>query len=85
VRLLILELAKNVISVAKLTECQKEAASGLYAEGMGAFVRWLAGRYVEQTTKLDRRVTELRIGVCDPPHARTPDIIANLQAAWEPI
>jgi hypothetical protein len=82
-RLLILELAKGVINAGKLTECQKEAAAGVYAEAMGAFVRWLAGRYEEQRAGLDRRVAVLRIGISDSAHARTPDIIANLQAAWE--
>ena len=82
-RLLILELAMGEIGVGKLTECQREATAGVYAEAMGAFVCWLAGRYEEKRAMLDRRVTVLRVGVCDPTHARTPDIIANLQAAWE--
>jgi hypothetical protein len=83
-RLLILELSKGLIRADKLTECQKDAASGVFAEATGAFVRWIAGRYDNVRAALDVRVTELRLkAVRDTAHARTPEIIANLQAAFE--
>ena len=83
-RLLISELAKGDIKPCNLTNCQKDAAAGLYAEAMGGFVRWMAGRYDEVRTAFDRKVAELRVSaLCNPAHARTPEIVANLQAAFE--
>jgi hypothetical protein len=83
-RLLILELSKGAINVNKLTECQRAAETGLYAEAMGGFVRWIAGRYEEKQAALAQRVAELRISAArHTAHARTPEIIANLQAAFE--
>jgi hypothetical protein len=43
--LLILELAKGCIDATHLSACQKDAEEGAYAEAMGGFVQWLAGRY----------------------------------------
>ena len=83
-RLLILEIAKGAINSGKLTECQKHAESGLYAEATAGFVQWIAERYEEIQAYLKRRTAELRsnpLGVAT--HARTPEIIANLQAAFE--
>jgi hypothetical protein len=83
-RLTILELSKGAINATKLTECQRDAEAGLYAEAMGAFVRSIAGRYEEKQAALARRVTELRIDAArHTAHARTPEIVANLQAAFE--
>ena len=44
-RLLILEISKGHIESARLAECQRHACSGLYAQAVGGFVQWLAGRY----------------------------------------
>ena len=83
-RLLILELSKSTIDPNKLTECQRAAEAGRYAEAMGAFLQWIAGRYEETQAAFARRVAELRIdAVRGTAHARTPEIIANLQAAFE--
>src|ERR1017187_1713997 len=83
-RLLILELPKGGIDVSVLTECQGDAQGGLYAEAMGGFVRWLAGRYEEARAAFDRIVAECRAAALrNSAHARTPDIVANLQAGFE--
>jgi hypothetical protein len=83
-RLLILELSKGSIEAVTLTECQENARRGLYAEAMGAFVRWIAGRYEEAQGVLGRRVLEHRAAALrSTSHARTPDIVANLQAGFE--
>jgi hypothetical protein len=51
---------------------------------MGAFVCRLAARYEELMAKLNRRVSELRLQAANSTgHARTPEIIANLQAGFE--
>ncbi|HXW14565.1 MAG TPA: hypothetical protein VEN79_08655, partial [Terriglobia bacterium] len=49
-----------------------------------AFIQWFAGRYEEMQTGFGRKVLELRrAALSDVAHARTPEIIANLQAAFE--
>ena len=83
-RLLILELAKNTILSHALTERQSEAQAGLYSEAMGGFVQWLAPRYEEMRARLGENVAEHRArALRNPAHARTPDIVANLQAGFE--
>jgi hypothetical protein len=83
-RLLILELSKGAVDPHKLTECQRDAEAGLYAEAMGAFLKSIAGRYEETRAAFARRVAELRISAArGTAHARTPAIIAGLQAAFE--
>jgi hypothetical protein len=83
-RLLILELAKGMITPVVLTECQAAANAGEYSQTMSGFLQWLASRLDEVRASVERRVTELRANtVRDPAHARTPDIIANLQGAFE--
>jgi len=46
-RLLILELSRGSIEADRFSECQKDAQEGAYAEAMGGFVQWLAGRHQE--------------------------------------
>jgi hypothetical protein len=83
-RLLILELSKNSIEVAALTAAQKDARAGRYAEAMGGFLQWLARRYEDTRSWLDLKIAEYRARAsCNLAHARTPDIVANLQAGFE--
>jgi hypothetical protein len=83
-RLLILELSKNSIDVGALTACQADARGGLYAEAMAGFVQWMAGRYEEVHAWFHQKIVEYRArALCNTAHARTPDIVANLQAALE--
>jgi integrase len=83
-RLLILELTKSRIDVNDLTARQENAREDLYAEAMGGFVRWLASRYEEARAQFDQKVSEYRArALRNPTHARTPDIVANLQAGFE--
>jgi hypothetical protein len=83
-RLLILELSKGAITTTVLSECQAAARAGEYAQAMSGFLRWMASRLDVTQVALEKRVTELRVhALRDPAHARTPDIIANLQAAFE--
>lgn len=83
-RLLVLELSKNAIKSAALTECQNNALGGSFAEAMGAYVQWLAGRYDEAWDRFDKLIVEHRRGALDNlAHARTPYIVANLHAGFE--
>jgi len=82
-RLLLLELPKGAITTNELTECQRDGASGRYAEAMGGFIQWIAGRYEQKMAALVDRAVKLRRSVSDPAHARTADMIANLQVGFE--
>ncbi len=83
-RLFILEIARNSVDLAALTERQKEARAGLYAEAMGGFVRWLAGQYEIRRAWLSQKTSEHRArAIGTLAHARTPEIVANLQAGFE--
>jgi hypothetical protein len=83
-RLLILELEKGSIQASDLAECQRDAQRGRYAEAMGAFVQFLASRYEDLRAVFDKNVSQYRTEtLAHAAHARTPDIVANLQAAFE--
>jgi hypothetical protein len=83
-RLLILEIPKFAIKTSDLTACQNDAQAGLYAEAMGGFIQWIAGRYEEVRTAFGRKVAACRSrALLDVAHARTPDMVANLQAGFE--
>jgi hypothetical protein len=83
-RIIILELLKGAIRANVLTECQTDARAGLYTMAMGAFLQWFAGRYEEVRAAFERLVSKYRsLALLDAAHARTPEIVANLQAAFE--
>ncbi len=83
-RLLILEISKNTIDSAALTESQGDARTGLFAEAMGAYVQWLAGRYDAARDRFEKLIAEHRgRALRNVGHARTPEIVANLQAVFE--
>lgn len=83
-RVLILEMPKDAVTVAKLTECQRDAGAGLYVVAMTGFLQWMAQRYERLQTVLGRRAKELRsLAMQATIHPRTPDILGNLQAGFE--
>jgi len=83
-RMLILEISKGTIDVQTLTECQAAARQGLFAEIMGAFVRWLACEYEAKRILFNARVAHHRVrALGNPAHARTPEIAASLQAGFD--
>lgn len=83
-RLFILDIPKGAINTNRLTECQGNAADGLYAEAMAGFLQWMAGRYDQTMAAFKQRADEFRgRALSNPAHARTPQMIASLQAAFE--
>jgi hypothetical protein len=88
-RMLILELSHGHILPKRLSECQKDAVAGLYAQAMSNFLAWLAPRYVSESVALQERVLQLRASATDdsgingPMHRRTPQIMANLACGVE--
>lgn len=83
-RLLILEIAKGNIKGDNLAECQRAARAGLYAESMAGFLQWFAARHEETRAEFGARVSEYRAkALSTRVHARTPDIVASLQASFD--
>jgi hypothetical protein len=67
-----------------LTECQTDGDAGLYAEATAAFVQWLAPRIEQAREDLATRAAEVRpLASRKGDHARTPDIVAELVAAFD--
>jgi hypothetical protein len=63
----------------KLTACQNDAAAGVCAEAMAAFLQYLAPRYAAVRRHMRERVEEYRAKAArDGQHRRTPEITANL-------
>lgn len=83
-RLLILELSRGSIDPSKLSECQRNASAGLYARAMSGFISWLALDYEPKRTLFENRTSEWKQrALGNAAHARTPDIVASLQAGFE--
>jgi hypothetical protein len=83
-RLLILELSKGNIDGGELAECQRDARAGLYAEAMAGFLQWLARRYEQARAAFSTKIEHYRSkALSNAAHARTPEIVASLQAAFE--
>src|SRR5262249_28067882 len=63
----------------KLTACQRDAASGKYAQALAGFLRRLAANYDAVRGRLGNELAELRDQArCDGQHARTPGMVADL-------
>jgi hypothetical protein len=78
-RMLILELSPGDLDWNKLTRCQRDAASGLYARAMSGFIRWLAPRYEHIRASLKEERAALREwAALSTQHKRTPGIAADL-------
>lgn len=78
-RLGVVAVQRGDVKLPRLSECQRDAAAGRYAGAMAGFVASLAPRYAELRAGLDAERVELRDRfVGQFPHARTPDIVANL-------
>jgi hypothetical protein len=83
-RLVIVEVRAGEVNRTRLSECQCAGREGQLAESMGAFVRWIAGRYEEVQGRLQNRALEIRSQGCGRTvHARLPSALAELQTGWE--
>lgn len=80
-RLFVVEVPRGSINFARLTACQRDAAEGLYAQALAAFVRWVAGRYDQVQAWLKEEITRFREQAGrSAAHRRTPETVANLAA-----
>lgn len=78
-RMLVLEHGEKSVDWEKLTGCQRDAESGLYAQAMSGFVRWLARDYGKVLERMPEEARELREEATHAgQHKRTPGIAADL-------
>jgi hypothetical protein len=77
-RILIVEVAPDMVRWARLSACQQDAAGGIYSQALAGFIAWLAPRYTEVAQLLPAEVTVLRQAALSSGHRRTPEIVANL-------
>lgn len=83
-RCLILRLRPGDVSATALTACQRDAAAGLYASALAAFVRHVAGDLDGCRARLAARAAALAAEVdARGAHARTPGQLGDVAAALE--
>ena len=83
-RMMILELEAGDISTERLSLAQSDAAAGLYAAVMSAFLKWAAMRYddiVKELPDLRRKLRDRALA--DGQHRRTPVLVADLAIGAE--
>ena len=80
-RMWIVEVAPGDIAQARLTECQRAAAAGLYAQAAAGFIKWLAPRYAEVVQGFKAKLSEARGELAaSEGHWRGKDIQIKLSA-----
>lgn len=72
-RMLIVGVAPGDLNVDALSECQKAASGGVFAESTAAFLRWIARQYEGVQARFRDRVVELRLHHRGASHARRRD------------
>jgi hypothetical protein len=78
-RQLPLLVRKGDLDVRALTPYQQDAASGLYAQALAGFLRWLAPQYEEVRSRLAQEHAGLRaLALGEENHPRTPGVVADL-------
>ena len=78
-RMLVVELGPGELDWKRLSDRQREASEGLYAEATAGFVRWLSPRYGELLPELRAERDALRdLASRDGQHRRTAGIVADL-------
>ena len=78
-RALIIEMGPKDMDWRKLTQCQHDAKTGLYAAALSAFVQWIAGRYKQIQEEMTKNSAEFRQKATQSnQHRRTPEIVGEL-------
>jgi hypothetical protein len=77
-RILTMEPSPSDVDWTVLSQCQKHATEGLYAQSLAGFLRWLTPQYERIKKGLRREVEDLRAEAVQGSHKRTPEIAANL-------
>jgi hypothetical protein len=84
-RILLVGVGHGDIAVQSLGPFQKDAADGLYAQALAAYLKWLAGRYEDLQKTLPQQHADLRTKAAADHsglHPRVPGIVADLFLGW---
>jgi len=77
--MIVVELGEGSVDWTRLSEAQRDAASGLYASAMSGYIQWLAPRYQSVQQGLSEEIAKLRDEVeANGQHRRMPQNVANL-------
>ena len=78
-RMLVVEVGPEDIVWSVLSQCQQDAADGVYAQVFATYIRWLASQYEGIRSNLAAEIDRLRQQASvEGQHKRTPDNVANL-------
>lgn len=84
-RMLALDIPIDGMDWKSMSECQDQAARGVYAQALAGYIRWLAPKLSELRKKKAERVNRLRQEATESrdAHRRTPSIISELAFGLE--
>src|ERR1700674_1465847 len=83
-RMFLVEVAPGDIDPRRLSACQRDAASGLYAQATAGYIQWLAPRLDQVRAEMNSARGSYRGQVVhEGLHRRTPGIVADLFIGWE--
>ena len=78
-RTFILELSPSDLRWDLLSDCQRDAAAGVYSMVMSAYLHWVAPQYAKLRAMLPRTLAEGRAAAAGSTlHKRTQEIVAHL-------
>jgi hypothetical protein len=82
--MLLVEVAPGDIDPQRLTACQRDAASGLYAEAMAGYIARLAPKLDQVRAEIKAACLKYREqAALERFHRRTPGIVGDLFIGWE--
>lgn len=79
-RMLIVEVARDSMQWAKISDAQAAARQGAFASATAGFIRWLAPRFADARAAVLAEVDAFRRSTAGAQARRTPDNIAQLAA-----
>jgi len=81
-RIVVVEVGPGDVAWSVLTDCQRDAANGVYAAALAGFLRWIAPRYAEVRAGLTAERDALTAGMGTGTHKRTPRNVAALAVGF---
>ena len=83
-RMFLVEVAPGDIDPKRLSACQRDAASGLYAQATAGYIQWLAPRLDQVRAEMNSAHSRYREQAAhEGLHRRTPGIVADLFIGWQ--
>ncbi|MGD0291472.1 MAG: hypothetical protein ABSC63_17715, partial [Candidatus Binataceae bacterium] len=83
-RMFLVEVAPDDIDPRRLSACQRDAASGLYAQATAGYIQWLGPRLDQVRAEMNSAHGRYREQAAHAGlHRRTPGIVADLFLGWQ--